>query len=99
MFAKYSHSGPGNFKVRGKEDEEEVTKMLDELQIENGPRKLVIENIRWKQALETQQGQFERKLEMYTDTREIARVLKSKSGAVDLHWDLLQVQCNVLMHM
>ena len=47
-----------------------------------------------KQALETQQGQFERMLEMYTETRETARALKSKSGAVDLHWDLLQVQYN-----
>ena len=77
--------------MHSKEDEEEVTKMLDELQIENGPRKLVVENIRWKRALETQQGPFERMLEMYTETREIARALKSKSGAVNLHWDLLQV--------
>ena len=68
--------------------------MLEELQIKNGPRKLIMENIKWKRALETQQGQFERMLEMYTETRETARALKSKSGDMDLNWDLLQVQYN-----
>ena len=100
VFIKYSHSSPGDFAVKGKKDKEEIAETLPELQIKGGPRRLAIENIKLKRELGAQQGQFAKMLKMYTGAREMAKVLKSKDGrAMDLHWDLLKLQFNAMVHL
>ena len=92
----FAHSGPDDFMVKGTEDEEEIADMLAELQIEGGPETLATENIQLKQALGAQQGQSTKMLNMYTGTREMVKILKARDGgAVEIHSDLLPVQCNV----
>ena len=92
----FAHSGPDNFMVKGTEDEEEIADMLAELQIEGEPETLATENIQLKQALGAQQDQFTKMLNMYMGTREMVKILKARDGgAVEIHSDLLPVQCNV----
>ena len=38
MFIDYSHSSPGDFNVKGKEDEEEITELMADMAVKDGSR-------------------------------------------------------------
>ena len=94
-FPDYSYTNLVDFKIT-EDNEEEITDMMKELTANNGPKTLAKEAIKLRKALRAKQEQYLGVLRMFTEAKDIAKILKSEgeggiTGAVDIHWDLLQV--------